>query len=73
MVTATLRKRERSAAETARPRRSRCDCDRGGSVFEFGDQTKQITMQLAAVATRDPCDARSIERLDDGIRGRNRL
>ena len=44
-----------------------------GSVFKFGDQTKQIATQLATIAAGEPCEARPIERLDDGIRGRNRL
>jgi hypothetical protein len=34
---------------------------------------KQIATQLATIATRDPSDARPVERLGDGIRGRNRL
>jgi hypothetical protein len=42
-------------------------------VFEFGDQMKQIATQLATIAAGEPCDARSIEGLGDGIRGRNRL
>ncbi len=46
-------------------------CD--GSVFQFGDQTNQIAAQLATVAAGEPRDARSIERLDNRIRGRNRL
>jgi hypothetical protein len=43
------------------------------SVFEFRDQMKQIATQLATIAAGEPCEARPIERLDDGIRGRNRL
>jgi hypothetical protein len=43
------------------------------SVFEFGNQIKQIASQLATIAAGEPRDARSIERLGDGIRGRNRL
>jgi hypothetical protein len=43
------------------------------SVVEFSDQMKQITTQLATIATGEPRDARSIERLGDGLRGRNRL
>jgi hypothetical protein len=34
---------------------------------------KQIATQLATIAAGEPCEARPIERLDDGIRGRNRL
>jgi hypothetical protein len=35
---------------------------------------KQIATQLATIAAAgEPCDASSIERLGNGIRGRNRL
>ena len=43
------------------------------SIFEFGDQMKQISTQLATIAMRDPGGARSIERLSDGIRAHNHL
>jgi hypothetical protein len=41
------------------------------SVFELGKKPEQIATQPAAVATRDPGGACPIERLGDGIRGRN--
>ena len=43
------------------------------SVFEPGKKPEQIATQPAAVAAGEPRSARSIERLGDGIRGRNRL
>ena len=43
------------------------------STLEFGEQTKQIATQPAAVAAREPSRTGPIERLGDGIRGRNRL
>jgi hypothetical protein len=43
------------------------------SVFELGKQREQIATQPTAIATRAPGGACSIERLGDGIRGRNLL
>jgi len=42
-------------------------------IFEFGEQTKQIATEPAAVTAREPGRARPIERLGDGIRRRNHL
>jgi len=43
------------------------------SVFELRKDPEQIATQPAAVAARDPAGACPIERLGDGIRGRNHL
>ena len=43
------------------------------SSIELRAERKQIATQPAAVATQDPGGTRSIERLGDGIRGRNHL
>lgn len=43
------------------------------SVFDLSEQPKQIAAQLATVVIGKPGRARPIERLSDGILGRNRL
>jgi hypothetical protein len=42
-------------------------------VFELRKDPEQIATQPAVVATRDPGSACPIERLGDGIHGRNHL
>jgi hypothetical protein len=43
------------------------DAQRVRSVFELGKEREQVATQPAAVVSREPCRARPIERLGDGI------
>jgi hypothetical protein len=67
------------AGRTQRIRSTSCSATderpevRAESVFDLSEQPKQVAAQLATVVIREPDRARPIERLSDGIPGRNHV